>query len=169
LKDSENPQLREELVAGASENGIVQKLHTMKQRMEVLFSESFKVEEGLSDVADVAADLEPWEPSIDIWESAGLWLLTADLPGVADEDLHVEIAQRQLTVRGNRKTSPSYETLKAAQIERPAGAFMRTFDLPEDVKEGSLKAEFRRGVLTVAVSKAIGPEVAPQKVQVRVE
>jgi len=149
------------------ENGIVEKLHTMKQRMEVLFSENFKPEQVAADVSEAAADLEPWQPPMDIWESAGLWLLTADLPGVADEDLHVELAERRLTIRGNRTTSPAHAKMKAAQIERPPGAFERTFNLPEDADKESLKAEFRRGVLTVAVCRTLGPQAPPQKVQVR--
>ena len=139
----------------------------MKQRMEVLFSESFKEEQDPADPSDIAVDARPWEPAMDIWESAGLWLLAADLPGVADEDFHVEIAEKHLTIRGHRKTSPSHEKMKAAQIERPAGTFLRIFNLPEDAEKESIKAEFKRGVLTVAVSKVIGSERTRQKVPVR--
>jgi HSP20 family protein len=156
----------EGLVSQTMDNGIVEKLYTMKQRMEVLFLESFKAEQVTTDVPDTSVDLERWEPSMDIWESADLWLLTADLPGVSDEDLHVEVAEKQLTIRGNRKTSPAHANMKAAQIERQAGAFRRAFTLPEDVQRESVKAEFRRGVLTVAVSRALGPEVSPQKIRV---
>jgi len=154
-------------VASTSADGIVEKLHTMKQRMEFLFSESFKAELNQTGSPDAAVGLELWEPSMDIWESDGLWLVTADLPGVADEDLHVEIAERRLTIRGNRRTSVADEGMNPVQIERPAGTFVRTFNLPEDAQEQSIKAEFRRSVLTVAVSKTLGPEATPQKVRVR--
>jgi HSP20 family protein len=154
-------------VAQTSENVIVEKLHTMKQRMELLFSESFKAEQSQEGSTDTALGHGLWEPSMDIWESDSLWLVTADLPGVADEDLHVEIAERRLTIRGNRKTLAVHEAMSPAQIERPAGTFLRTFNLPEAAEEQSIKAEFRRGVLTVAVSKTLGPEATPQKVRIR--
>ncbi len=105
---------------------------------------------------------------MDVWEGADLWFLIADLPGVADEDLHVELAEKKLTIRGNRERSPGHEKIKAVQLERPAGTFSRTFTLPEDAQEESVKAEFRNGVLTVAVSKTCGHQVTSQRVQVRV-
>jgi len=133
----------------------------------VLFSESFKGEQAESDLPDSEVDSEPWEPAVDVWEAADLWLLIADLPGVADEDLHVELAERQLTIRGKRKTSPDRQVMKAAQVERAAGTFSRTFLLPEDTQGESIKAEFKHGVLTVAVSRILGSSVTTQKVQVR--
>ncbi len=148
-------------------NAIVEQLHTMKRRMEVLFSESFKGEQAEGDLPDSGVDSEPWEPAVDIWEGADLWLLIADIPGVAEEDLHVELAEKQLTIRGKRKTSPGRQKMKAAQAERPAGAFSRAFVLPEDAQGDSVKAEFKHGVLTVAVSRGLGSSVTTQKVQVR--
>jgi len=154
-------------VVQTSGNAIVEQLHTMKRRMEVLFSESFKGEQAESDLPDSEVDSEPWEPAVDVWEAADLWLLIADLPGVAEEDLHVELAEKQITLRGKRKTSPGRQKMKAAQVERFAGTFSRTFTLPEDAQEESVKAEFKHGVLTVAVSRILGSSVTTQKVQVR--
>ena len=148
-----------------SGNALREQLLTMKRQMEVLFSESFKVEN-----ADRESPVHPgpWEPLMDVWEGADFWCLIADLPGVVDEDLHVELAEKKLTIRGNREASPGPEKIKAVQLERPAGTFSRTFTLPEDAQEESVKAEFRHGVLTVTVSKTRGPQVTSQKVQVRV-
>jgi HSP20 family protein len=156
-------------VVQTSGNAIVEQLHTMKRRMEVLFSESFKAEQGEKDLPDSGVEPELWEPSVDIWEAPDLWLLIADLPGVADEDLHVELAEKQLTIRGKRKTSPGREEIKAAQLERPVGSFSRTFILPGDAQVESVKAEFKHGVLTVAVSRDIESPITAQKVQVVVK
>ena len=147
-------------------NTVIEQLHTMKQRMEVLFSESFKTGKAEPDVPESAAHSEAWEPLMDVWEAADGWFLVADLPGVADKDLHVELAEKQLTVRGNRATSPEHEKMKAIRLERPAGAFSRTFALPEDAQEDSVKAELRHGVLTVAVSRNCAPQATSQKVPV---
>ena len=151
-----------------SGNALMEQLLAMKRRMEVLFSESFKVENAARDLPDSVVHPGPWEPLMDVWEGADLWYLIADLPGVADEDLHVELAEQKLTIRGNREASPGPEKIKAVQLERPAGTFSRTFTLPEDALEESVKAEFRHGVLTVAVSRNRGHQVTSQRVQVRV-
>ncbi len=148
------------------ENTLIEQLHTMKQRMEVLFSESFKVERVDADVRNADAQAVSWEPLMDIWETADEWFLAADLPGVPDEDLHVELAEKYLTVRGKRTTSGGPEAMKAVRRERPAGTFSRTFALPEDAQEDSVKAELRHGVLTVIVSKPSGPQPTSQKVPV---
>jgi HSP20 family molecular chaperone IbpA len=150
-----------------SGDGIVEKLHTMKQRMEVLFSASFKGEQGEAESPVAVVDLEPWEPPIDLWESEGSWLLTADLPGLADQDLHVELAERQLTLGGSRKTTPASGAMKAVHRERPSGSFSRTFTLPGDAQADSVEAELKNGVLTVTVSRGSGPSVTSQKVKVR--
>jgi HSP20 family protein len=154
-------------VASTSGDGLVEKLHTMKQRMEVLFSASFKGEQDETELPDAVVHLEFWEPSIDLWESGGSWLLTADLPGLADQDLHVELAEKQLTIRGNRNISPASGAMNAVQRERPAGSFSRTFTLPGDAQADSVEAELKNGVLTVTVSRGFGAPVTPQKVKVR--
>ena len=154
-------------MAQSVEDNLIEQLHTMKRRMEVLFSESFKAARADPGTPEAAAQSAAWEPLMDIWETPDGWFLAADLPGVAEEDLQVEVAEKQLTVRGKRATSAEQETMKAITLERPTGAFRRSFTLPEDAREDSVKAELRHGVLTVAVPRSYGTQATSQRVQVR--
>jgi HSP20 family protein len=161
--------LREERVASTSEEGIVEQLHTMKRRMEVLFSASFQGGSDEADSPDPVVDVGPWEPAIDLWQSGSSWLLIADLPGLTEEDFHVELAERQLTLRGSRRTLPASGPMKAVQRARSAGSFSLAFILPEDARADSVEAALKNGVLTVTVSLGPGESVIPQKVTVRAE
>jgi HSP20 family protein len=148
-------------------NPIVDQLHTMKQRMEALYSKSFRAEAAGPDRVDAEANSDQWKPLVDIWESNREWLLIADLPGVAEEDLQVELVENELAIRGKRKTATVLDGMKGVQIERPEGRFSRSFVLPEDTCEEAIKAEFKHGVLTVSVLKDRGSQATSQKVRVR--
>jgi HSP20 family protein len=157
----------EEHVAQTKPNTIVDQMHEMKQRMDVLFAESFKAEEVEMGFADAPPPSEPWLPSMDVWEGPHAWLFIADLPGVADQDLGVEIEGGQLTVRGIRKTSIVRKEMKALQLQRLEGVFLRTFSVPCNIRAEAIKAELKHGVLTVTVPKDPGSHSGLHRVMVR--
>ena len=139
----------------------------MKQRMDELFTESFKAGRRRTDSHETTGPSKPWEPFMDIWESGDSWLLIVDLPGVRYEDLQVELAENHLTVKGTRKPLSAHEGMEAVQIERPQGAFLRTFVLPGNIREETIKAELKQGVLTVVIAKEPGSQATQQRVQIR--
>lgn len=147
---------------------IVTQLHAMKQRMEALYSKSFKGEqEQEEDQSEQSDERGYFEPPVNLWESRKEWLICVDLPGVTEENVQVELIEDNLTIRGTRKTSHVQERLEAVQIECPKGAFSRTFILPEKTQEEAVKAELKHGILTVTISRDPGTAAASQKVQVR--
>jgi HSP20 family protein len=145
----------------------IDQLYEMKQRMEVLFSKSFGTEKETSDLTEASRASISWAPSMDVWESANEWVLLADLPGVADEDLWVELLGNKLTVRGNRRTSALGEEVKPVQLQRSEGAFSQTFSVPGDIRADAITAELRHGVLTITVPKGPGSQRSLHKVQVQ--
>jgi len=148
-------------------NPIFAQLHEMKQRMDELFTESFKAGKPGTDSPETMGQSKPWEPLMDVWESGDSWLLVVDLPGVAYQDLQVELAENQLTLKGKRRPLPAHEGMQAAHSERSQGAFLRTFMLPGNICEETIKAELKQGVLTVVIAKEPGSQVTQQRVQVR--
>ena len=157
----------EYLVVRNSRNPIVNQLHAMKQRMDVLYSRSFEDAQEEADHSEAGAQSGSFKPPVDIWESGNELLIVLDLPGVADKDLQVEFIENRLTIRGNRRTSSPQKEMKAVQIERQDGTFSRFFILPDNTREESIKAEFKHGVLIVAIPKDPGPQATTQKVPVR--
>ena len=151
-------------MAQIEKNPIVNQLNAMKQRMDVLYSKSFAE-------AQEAPTVDPpgsYRPPVDIWDTGKEWLIFVDLPGVGHTEVDVEFVEGRLLIRGQRKTAPILKEGNAIQVERPHGAFSRTFILPADIRAETIKAELKHGVLRVSICKAPGLSAAPQKVQVRV-
>lgn len=101
------------------------------------------------------ADAMPrrWTPAMDLTERDGAFLLRADLPGVSEEDVSVELDDRVLTVSGERKSAVEHEQGTVHRIERAYGRFSRSLTLPEGVEADAIEASFDRGVLEVRIPK----------------
>jgi len=107
-----------------------------------------------------------WIPAIDLVETESDFVLRADLPGLSEEDVNIELEDNVLTVSGERKSEHEEHKNGYRRIERSSGSFRRTLTLPEGVDAESIKATFNRGVLEVQVPK---PEQRkPHKVQISV-
>jgi len=111
-----------------------------------------------------------WTPAMDLTELDDTFILRADLPGVSEEDVSVELDDRVLTVSGERKSTTESERDGVHRIERAYGRFSRSLTLPEGVDPDTIEASFDRGVLEVRVPKpserkprriAIGGGAAP--------
>ncbi|OGR34175.1 MAG: hypothetical protein A2051_01240 [Desulfovibrionales bacterium GWA2_65_9] len=97
-----------------------------------------------------------WIPLADITETAQALVVRIELPGVAPEQVLVEVADGALVVRGERP--PDSDTREDADtayhlIERAHGPFARRFPLPEDADGEGISALLREGLLTVTVPK----------------
>lgn len=104
-------------------------------------------------------------PSFDIKETSQGYVFTADLPGVKQEDLEINLTGNRLTITGRREAEERKEGENFFATERSFGSFSRTFTLPEGVDAGSVKAELKNGVLNLTVPKV--PEVQPRKITVQ--
>ena len=107
-----------------------------------------------------------WIPAMDLVESEDEYVLTADLPGLAQGDINLEFEDNVLTVSGERKTEHSERKEGYYRLERATGTFSRSLTLPEGVDPESVTATFDKGVLTVRIPK---PEQRkPKKVAIQV-
>lgn len=108
-----------------------------------------------------------WAPAVDIKETDDAYLIEAELPGLSKEDVKVTVDDGVLTIQGERKQEEESSDKKIHRVERFYGSFMRRFSLPDNVDEGSVKARFKDGVLTLSVKKAEPKE--PKAIEVQVE
>jgi HSP20 family protein len=109
--------------------------------------------------ARVEADREvltmvDWMPTVDITETDTAYLINGEIPGVNKEDVKVTIEDGMVTMRGERKQEKEETGKKFHRIERSYGSFMRSFQLPEDVDEAAVKAEFKDGMINVTLPKS---------------
>src|SRR3954468_23660080 len=110
--------------------------------------------------------LRRWIPAMDLVESADHFVLRADLPGMGEDDVKLEIEDRVLTLSGERKSETSEKTEGFYRLERANGAFSRSLTLPEGIDSDAISATFDKGVLEVRIPKP--EEVKPKRVEIQV-
>ena len=94
-----------------------------------------------------------WVPAMDLVEHDDHFLLRADLPGMTEEDVNIELNDGALTVSGERKAEHTERERGFYRLERQFGQFSRTLTLPEGIDPEQVKASFANGVLEVWVPK----------------
>jgi len=107
-----------------------------------------------------------WAPSVDISETDTAYLVKTEIPGVKKEDVKVTIQDGMLAIQGERKMEKEEKDKKFHRIERSYGSFMRSFRVPEDADENSVKAEFKDGMLNVTLTKS--EKAKPKSINVSV-
>ncbi len=100
-----------------------------------------------------ANDSRRWVPAMDLAETEAAFVLRADLPGVAEEDVKIELEGDVLSISGERASTRSEDGESVHRTERSYGAFQRSLSLPEGVDADAIAASFDRGVLEVAIPK----------------
>jgi HSP20 family protein len=145
-------------------NPLLGELRTMKGKMDELYVESFGEERDESSCSGTRS--ETWQPLMDVWESEEEWLLLIDLPDVRAEELHVEVKENLLTVRGERCGQSLSEQYVNSQRERPDGPFFRTVELPFDIESENIRADFKQGVLAIRIPRNSSFSLAAHRIKV---
>jgi HSP20 family protein len=134
-------------------------LNTIQNEMNRLFNTFFDDPQ-----AKPGAGERRWIPPMDLIESADHYMLHADLPGVREDDLTVQLEDNVLTIAGHRAAArePQHGYYR---LERAFGAFSRSLTLPEGVDPDGIQARFDRGVLKVVIPKP--EQKKPRQVQIQ--
>src|SRR5438105_6444310 len=107
-----------------------------------------------------------WLPAMDLLETDNDFVLRADLPGLSQGDVNIELEDNVLTLSGERKAEHEERKGGYYRVERASGSFSRSLTLPEGVDAEAVKASFDRGVLEVRIPKP--EERKPRRVQISV-
>jgi HSP20 family protein len=94
-----------------------------------------------------------WAPAMDLVEADDHFVLKADLPGLTDDDVTIEVQDGTLTVSGERKSEHETREKGWYRLERSFGRFSRSLTLPEGVDADKIDASFDKGVLEVRIPK----------------
>jgi HSP20 family protein len=106
-------------------------------------------------------------PAIDVREEEGRYLIEAELPGLSEKDLKLELKDRVLALSTAKKEEKEEKTvLKWLRHERREFSFARSFELPDDADGDKIEARFKDGLLVIELPKK--PETAPRLVPVKV-
>lgn len=123
-------------------------LRTLQDEVNRLFSSNFTRSYGDEGIARGA-----WMPGVDIYENKDQIVLEAELPGMNREDFELTVENNVLTLRGERRFEKRDESDNYHRVERAYGTFTRSFTLPQTVSSDNATAEYKDGVLRVALQK----------------
>ena len=123
---------------------------------------------GLSkkDSTDDEYENAVWVPLTDVAEDNDNYYLKADLPGIKKEDVKISYSDGNLSISGERSQEKETKDKKFHRIERSYGKYYRSFNLPKEIKEDKIKAEFTDGQLNIIIPKA--EEVKPKEISIKV-
>jgi HSP20 family protein len=111
------------------------------------------------------AQAPSFRPAVDIAEDKDAFFLRAELPGVAKENISVEVKENRLVLSGKKEAAELGEEGKHHHAETRHGTFSRAFELPRNVKADAIEAAYKDGVLALRIPKA--DEAKPKSVEIR--
>ena len=103
----------------------------------------------------VGSDAPGWTPPVDLYETGGSFILTAEVPGLSRDQIEIHAEESRIVIRGDR-SGGSVPCEQYHRVERGHGRFSRAFALPEPIDVDSVSADLKDGLLTVTIPKAGG-------------
>ena len=136
-------------------------LGTLQSEMNRLFNSVFDTPgQGQGN----GGTLRRWLPAMDLVETDDHFVLRADLPGMDEDDVKIELEDSTLTISGERKAEHEEKSEGYYRVERAFGTFARTLTLPQGVDPEAVSASFDRGVLELRVPKP--EERKPRRIEI---
>jgi HSP20 family protein len=140
-------------------------MRRFSEDMDRLFSGMFGSgfeEPGLGDLGPSTM----W-PQIEVTQQGSKLIVQADVPGLKQEDVNVEVRDHELSISGERRSSSDSNTGGFYRSERSYGTFYRTIALPEGAKTDSASATFENGVLRIEIEAPSEAQGRGRRVEIR--
>ena len=109
--------------------------------------------------------LGEFDVAFEVKETKDAYMFKADVPGIKESDIAVNLTDSRLTVSGKREEEKKQEDETYFSYERSYGSFTRTFTLPEGIDGEKVNASLKDGVLTINIAKK--PSAQPKKVAIK--
>jgi HSP20 family protein len=140
----------------------VAELNSLQNEMNRLFNTFFDQPTSTSRAGGQA---RRWIPAMDLVETRDHYVLRADLPGLFEEEVNVQLQDNVLTISGERKPQHETEPEGYYRLERAFGGFSRSLTLPDGIDPDAVQAHFDRGVLELRIPKP--EQKKPRQVQIK--
>ena len=106
-----------------------------------------------------------WTPAVEVTSGKEAWMITAALPGASPDDVHVDIDNQVLTIKGERRAwDESAEAVETYVSELHYGSFERRFTIPDNVDGEKVSASFENGMLTLTLP--VTEAAKPRKIEI---
>jgi HSP20 family protein len=133
---------------------------SLREAMDRLFEESFVRPRGWTGTSEGAGTL-----ALDVFEDENEVTVKASIPGIKPEDIDISVTGDVLTIKGETKEEKEEKQGNYHLRERRYGAFQRSITLPTQINADKANADFKNGVLTLALPKV--EEVKPKSIQIK--
>lgn len=107
--------------------------------------------DGATALTDVGSTI--LTPRVDLSETEDAYQISAEMPGLKDDEIEVNVSDGVLSIRGEHKAESERKDAQYHVRERSFGSFQRSFRLPETADAEKISAKFDNGVLNIAVPK----------------
>jgi HSP20 family protein len=107
-----------------------------------------------------------WMPALDLTENKDSITVRLDVPGMEPKDIHVNLQENVLTIRGEKKVEKEETSETFYRSERQHGSFTRTVRLPAGVDGTKVNATFKNGVLSIVMPKV--PEAKGTEIPIKI-
>lgn len=107
------------------------------------------------------------KPQVDIGATDKEYSITAEVPGVSENDVKVEISGNTMTIHGEKKQETEQKNNNFYKVERSYGAFERVLSLPEDADQEEVEATFKNGVLSIKMPRKALPKSDLKQIEIK--
>jgi len=138
-------------------------LTNLHNNIDRLFDDFFR---GF-DLAPFGESFGTFSPSIDVRETDHNYQVTAELPGMDENDIEVTLDNNILTVSGQKKQETEDKGQNYYRLERSYGSFRRSISLPPGIESDNIDANFKKGILTITLPKTAAAQEHVKRIPVK--
>jgi HSP20 family protein len=137
--------------------------YAMQRDMDQFFDNFFGKEFGLSPWSSFGA----FSPQVDVSETEKEFKVTAELPGLDENNVEVSLSRNMLTISGEKKQEKEDKRENYYHVERSYGSFKRSIPLSAEVEADKVEASFKNGVLSVTLPKTAEAQRQTKRITVK--
>jgi len=157
---------RDKQTTPVRQDELVDPLVSFRREVDRMFDDFFNGFTG-GNLRTTSGGLTAVTPVIDLAETEKDLRVTAEMPGLNEDDFDVTLTGDLLTIKGEKKSEHEEKEGGDYYAERRYGAFSRSIRLPFEVKDEQVDARYERGVLTVRIPKPHDLQTAARKIEVK--
>jgi len=142
--------------------------YSLQREMNRLFDDFFRGFD-VEPFTELEARFARFTPSIDVREDDEAFTVRAEIPGIAEKDIEVQVTDDTITIKGEKKEEQEDKGKDYYCMERSYGSFHRTIRMPVTVNREAVDASFKNGVLTVKLPKIGEAQSKTKKIPIKAE
>jgi len=160
------PWRKETSIVPVQRNRDAETLLDIRTEMSRIIDEFFNRPLALGSFLDDFAFPAGFSPRLDVAETDKEITISAELPGLEPEDIHLTLDHNCLTISGEKQAEKEEKGKRFYRMERSYGSFYRSIPLPDEVDENKIEASYKRGVLKIRLPKTVQSQRTSKRIPI---